>query len=104
MSSKEDIGRQAFNNTWVNTRRTGLPVYKSIAQRTGLQVSFASAPTDRVHGDVIVEEDATERNPIQQLPVSGRVFVEDVISSHCDLTELPKTAEEICKLEEMSFA
>ncbi|KAH9104560.1 hypothetical protein AeMF1_019386, partial [Aphanomyces euteiches] len=104
MSSKEDIGRQAFNNTWVNTRRTGLPVYKSTAQRTGLQVSFASAPMDRVHGDVIVEEDASERNPIRQLPVSGRVFVEDVILSHCDLTELPKTAEEICKLEEMSFA
>ncbi|KAH9131642.1 hypothetical protein AeRB84_021712, partial [Aphanomyces euteiches] len=104
MSSKEDIGRQAFNNTWVNTRRTGLPVYKSTAQRTGLQVSFASAPMDRVHGDVIVEEDASERNPIRQLPVSGRVFVEDVILSDCDLTELPKTAEEICKLEEMSFA
>ena len=36
--------------------------------------------------------------------ISGRVKVEDLVLSHCDLEELPTSAEEIVKLEEMSFS
>ena len=106
MSPIEDIGRLAFNNTWANSRRTGMPVYHR-ARRTGLAVSFQNAPTDRAQGDMIVEEDAPPGlvcDPQPTLPVSGRVFANDMILSLCDLSELPSTAEDICKLQEMSFA